>query len=143
MFRGQDPATGEQRCHPLLRADPRSKLPAGPLLITALPGNRIRWHEVAKWLPEKQAKHTRQVADLALWEPEVGFEPTTFRLRVGCATTTPLGPGVVPNRSARSRSVPKRVEGGPGRTGIGGRPGSGARGPDGFPVQAACLAGWG
>jgi hypothetical protein len=24
-------------------------------------------------------------------EPEVGFEPTTFRLRVGCATTTPLG----------------------------------------------------
>jgi hypothetical protein len=71
MFRGQDPATGEQRCHPLLRADPRSKLPAGPLLITALRGNRIRWHEVAKWLPEKQAKHTRQVADLALWEPEV------------------------------------------------------------------------
>ena len=25
-------------------------------------------------------------------EPEVGFEPTTLRLRVGCATTTPLGP---------------------------------------------------
>jgi conjugative relaxase-like TrwC/TraI family protein len=35
MFQGQDPATGEQRCQPLLRADPRSKLPAGPLL-TAL-----------------------------------------------------------------------------------------------------------
>jgi conjugative relaxase-like TrwC/TraI family protein len=32
MFRGQDPATGEQRCQPLLRADPRSKLAAGPLL---------------------------------------------------------------------------------------------------------------
>jgi hypothetical protein len=32
MFQGQDPATGEQRCQPLLRADPRSKLPAGPLL---------------------------------------------------------------------------------------------------------------
>jgi conjugative relaxase-like TrwC/TraI family protein len=32
MFRGQDPATGEQRCQPLLRADSRSKLPAGPLL---------------------------------------------------------------------------------------------------------------
>jgi hypothetical protein len=30
---------------------------------------------------------------LSCWfmEPEVGFEPTTFRLRVGCATTTPLG----------------------------------------------------
>jgi conjugative relaxase-like TrwC/TraI family protein len=32
MFQGQDPATGEQRCQPLLRADRRSKLPAGPLL---------------------------------------------------------------------------------------------------------------
>jgi conjugative relaxase-like TrwC/TraI family protein len=32
MFRGLDPATGTQRCKPLLRADPRSKLPAAPLL---------------------------------------------------------------------------------------------------------------
>jgi hypothetical protein len=32
MFRGLDPATGEQRCAPLPRADPRSKLAAGPLL---------------------------------------------------------------------------------------------------------------
>jgi conjugative relaxase-like TrwC/TraI family protein len=32
MFQGLDPATGQQRCAPLLRADPRSKLPAGPLL---------------------------------------------------------------------------------------------------------------
>jgi hypothetical protein len=31
-------------------------------------------------------------------EPEVGFEPTTFRLRVGCATTTPLGLGGVAER---------------------------------------------
>jgi conjugative relaxase-like TrwC/TraI family protein len=32
MFQGLDPATGELRCAPLWRADPRSKLPAGPLL---------------------------------------------------------------------------------------------------------------
>jgi conjugative relaxase-like TrwC/TraI family protein len=32
MFGGQDPATGQQRCKPLWRADPRSKLPAAPLL---------------------------------------------------------------------------------------------------------------
>jgi conjugative relaxase-like TrwC/TraI family protein len=32
MFQGLDPATGEVRCAPLLRADPRSKLTAGPLL---------------------------------------------------------------------------------------------------------------
>src|SRR5215211_8827917 len=32
MFQGLDPATEEQRCAPLLRADPRSKLTAGPLL---------------------------------------------------------------------------------------------------------------
>jgi conjugative relaxase-like TrwC/TraI family protein len=32
MFRGLDPATGAQRCQPLWRADPRSKLAAGPLL---------------------------------------------------------------------------------------------------------------
>jgi len=32
MFQGVDPATGEMRCAPLPRADPRSKLPAGPLL---------------------------------------------------------------------------------------------------------------
>jgi conjugative relaxase-like TrwC/TraI family protein len=32
MFQGRDPATGEQRCAPLWRADPRSKLAAGPLL---------------------------------------------------------------------------------------------------------------
>jgi TrwC relaxase len=34
MFRGLDPATGAQRATPLLRADPRSKLPAAPLLAT-------------------------------------------------------------------------------------------------------------
>jgi conjugative relaxase-like TrwC/TraI family protein len=32
MFQGLDPATGEQRCAPLWRSDPRSKLTAGPLL---------------------------------------------------------------------------------------------------------------
>jgi conjugative relaxase-like TrwC/TraI family protein len=32
MFQGLDPATGGQRCSPLWRADPRSKLSAGPLL---------------------------------------------------------------------------------------------------------------
>ncbi len=32
MFQGLDPAIGEQRCAPLVRADPRSKLAAGPLL---------------------------------------------------------------------------------------------------------------
>src|SRR5215211_4968584 len=34
MFQGLDPATGELRCAPLWRADPRSKLAAGPLLET-------------------------------------------------------------------------------------------------------------
>jgi conjugative relaxase-like TrwC/TraI family protein len=33
MFQGLDPATGEQRCAPLWRADPRSRLAAGPLLV--------------------------------------------------------------------------------------------------------------
>jgi hypothetical protein len=32
MFRGLDPATGEVRCTPLWRADPRSKLSAAPVL---------------------------------------------------------------------------------------------------------------
>src|SRR5215213_7502114 len=32
MFQGLDPATGQQRCAPLWRADPRSKLAAAPLL---------------------------------------------------------------------------------------------------------------
>src|SRR6266511_89048 len=32
MFQGLDPATGEVRCAPLWRADPRSKLASGPLL---------------------------------------------------------------------------------------------------------------
>jgi conjugative relaxase-like TrwC/TraI family protein len=32
MFQGLDPATGEQRVAPLWRADPRSKLPAAPVL---------------------------------------------------------------------------------------------------------------
>jgi TrwC relaxase len=32
MFQGLDPATGEVRCAPLLRADSRSKLAAGPVL---------------------------------------------------------------------------------------------------------------
>jgi hypothetical protein len=32
MFQGLDPATGEVRCAPLWRADPRSKLAPGPLL---------------------------------------------------------------------------------------------------------------
>jgi conjugative relaxase-like TrwC/TraI family protein len=31
LFAGQDPVTGEQRVAPVWRADPRSKLPAGPL----------------------------------------------------------------------------------------------------------------
>jgi hypothetical protein len=42
MFQGLDPATGEVRCAPLLRADPRSKLAAGPLLaaLTARAGDQ-------------------------------------------------------------------------------------------------------
>src|SRR5215216_8091443 len=32
-----------------------------------------------------------KTVDLRFLEPEEGFEPSTFRLRVGCATTTPLG----------------------------------------------------
>jgi len=32
MFQGLDPSSGDVRCAPLLRADPRSKLAAGPLL---------------------------------------------------------------------------------------------------------------
>jgi hypothetical protein len=32
MFQGLDPATGEQQCAPLWRADPRSKLAVAPLL---------------------------------------------------------------------------------------------------------------
>jgi hypothetical protein len=32
MFRGLDPATREERCKPLWRADPRSKLSAAPLV---------------------------------------------------------------------------------------------------------------
>jgi hypothetical protein len=37
MFQGLDPATGEVRCAPLWRADPRSKLAAGPLLEPSRP----------------------------------------------------------------------------------------------------------
>jgi conjugative relaxase-like TrwC/TraI family protein len=44
MFQGLDPATGEQRCAPLLRADPRSKLAAGPLLAAL--GSRAAEHGV-------------------------------------------------------------------------------------------------
>src|SRR5215211_5454008 len=41
-----------------------------------------------------QAKQACQVADLALLEPEEGFEPSTFRLRVGPKpfNWTQLGP---------------------------------------------------
>jgi hypothetical protein len=46
MFEGQDPATGDQRCQPLLRADPRSRLPAGPLLAA------LREHADAQSLAE-------------------------------------------------------------------------------------------
>jgi conjugative relaxase-like TrwC/TraI family protein len=46
MFQGQDPATGEQRCQPLLRADPRSKLAAGPLLAA------LREHADAQGITE-------------------------------------------------------------------------------------------
>jgi conjugative relaxase-like TrwC/TraI family protein len=49
MFQGQDPATGEQRCQPLLRADPRSKLPAGPLLTA------LREHATAQGVSELAA----------------------------------------------------------------------------------------
>jgi len=37
MFQGLDPATSELRCAPLWRADPRSKLAAGPLLGPSRP----------------------------------------------------------------------------------------------------------
>jgi hypothetical protein len=57
----------------------------------------------------------------AQMEPEEGFEPSTFRLRVGCATTTPLGLGGMAERVG--------AEGGVYRSGWGwareGRPGVG------------------
>jgi conjugative relaxase-like TrwC/TraI family protein len=48
MFQGQDPATGEQRCQPLLRADPRSRLAAGPLLAA------LREHATAQGVTDLQ-----------------------------------------------------------------------------------------
>jgi TrwC relaxase len=48
MFQGQDPATGQQRCQPLLRADPRSKLAAGPLLAA------LREHATAQGVTDLQ-----------------------------------------------------------------------------------------
>ena len=42
LFAGQDPLTGEQRVAPVWRADPRSKLPAGPLQVA------LREHATAR-----------------------------------------------------------------------------------------------
>jgi conjugative relaxase-like TrwC/TraI family protein len=60
MFQGQDPATGEQRCQPLLRADPRSKLAAGPLLTA------LREHADAKGVTqlEQLARSKALAADV-------------------------------------------------------------------------------
>jgi conjugative relaxase-like TrwC/TraI family protein len=60
MFRGQDPASGEQRCQPLLRADPRSKLAAGPLLAA------LREHADAQGVTdlEKLARSKALAADV-------------------------------------------------------------------------------
>jgi hypothetical protein len=50
MFRGLDPATGVQRCKPLWRADPRSKLNAAPLLATLKDRAAARgWGSSRRW----------------------------------------------------------------------------------------------
>ena len=57
MFHGLDPATGEQRCAPLWRADPRSKLAAGPLLEAlkaAPPSTALR-----TWMRWPSPRHSR------------------------------------------------------------------------------------
>jgi conjugative relaxase-like TrwC/TraI family protein len=49
MFQGRDPATGEVRCGPLWRADPRSKLAAGPLL------EALKAHATEQGAPDPEA----------------------------------------------------------------------------------------
>ena len=62
MFQGLDPGTGEVRCAPLRRADPRSKLAAGPLLeaLKARAADQqvgtSRW---ASWRTSRTRRHSR------------------------------------------------------------------------------------
>jgi conjugative relaxase-like TrwC/TraI family protein len=55
MFQGLDPATGELRCAPLWRADPRSKLPAGPLVDALKAGATERGVEDLEQLARSNA----------------------------------------------------------------------------------------
>src|SRR6266508_295231 len=61
---------------------------------------------VSRIVSRKQALKLESAADL---EPEGGLEPPTCRLRVGCATTTPLGPGageaLLPGRTRVYRTL--------------------------------------
>ena len=67
----------------------------------------------------KASRWQRAIHALSCWfvEPEVGFEPTTFRLRVGCATTTPLGLAGWPKLVGAKAECTEARWGGPGRSG--------------------------
>jgi hypothetical protein len=56
-----------------------------------------------------QAKQANQAADLALWEPEEGFEPSTFRLRVETHPSSRYQPDLswlLPSSGSSSQCVP-------------------------------------
>jgi len=55
MFRGLDPATGEVRCQPVWRADPRSKLSAAPLLAALKERAAVQGVEQLDTLPGSKA----------------------------------------------------------------------------------------
>jgi TrwC relaxase len=57
MFQGLDPATGEQRCAPLLRADPRSKLATGHCWPRSRPGPPSR--ALRSWRRWPGPRHSR------------------------------------------------------------------------------------
>ena len=71
MFQGLDPATGDVRCAPLWRADPRSKLAASPLLG----GLKTRAAQRASrtWRRSRTPRRSRATCDRS--RPPAGWAP--------------------------------------------------------------------
>jgi hypothetical protein len=64
---------------------------------------------IGQAIGQQQGRQSLQASDLKRWEPEEGFEPSTFRLRVGCfasAWMAPEGSGLLTLEALSVQTAP-------------------------------------
>jgi hypothetical protein len=109
LFAGQDPTTGEQRVAPVWRADPRSKLPSGPLQAALRELAAARGVEVGELAADERNRRELQTALAARGKVNVAVVERVCQTVLGRNPADLYGEAFAEARKHAGRRVDARV----------------------------------